>query len=79
MATGGKTKSTVQYGGAAPVRGLGGGAHTFGSAHSTKGTFVAAPLSRNVVGDRGQALVPVSRVGPVVCYEHVGIIECVLT
>ena len=37
----GTTRSTVQYGATAQSRGLGGGAPTFGSAHSTKGTMVA--------------------------------------
>ena len=59
------TSSTVTYGRRPASRGLGGGAPTFGSAYSTKGTFVAAPPSRQVVADRGQALVSASRVGPV--------------
>ena len=63
--TSGQTRSTVQYGVVAPKRALGGGAATFGSAHSTKGTFVAAPLTKMVQADRGQALVPCAQVGPV--------------
>ena len=47
-AAGSTTRSTVQYGTAAPPRALGGGAPTFGSAHSTKGTFVAPPQSKQV-------------------------------
>ena len=60
-AAGSTTRSTVQYGAAARSRGLGGGAPTFASAHSTKGTVVAHPTSKQVVGDRGQALVSIAR------------------
>jgi hypothetical protein len=60
-AAGSTTRSTVQYGAAPRSRGLGGGAPTFASAHSTKGTVVAHPTSKQVVGDRGQALVSIAR------------------
>jgi len=59
---GNTTRSTVQYSAAAPPRALGGGAPTFGTAHSTKETSQAAQQSGGRLGfsKTGRAVVGIA-------------------